>query len=80
MKVLITNDDGFFAGGLKSLAQRIGENHEIFIVAPQTEQSGISQAITFLRPLHFRPIRNKQQQSTGYSVNGTPADLSLIHI
>lgn len=80
MKVLITNDDGFFAGGLKALAQRIGENHEIFIVAPQTEQSGISQAITFLRPLHFRPIRNKQQQSTGYSVNGTPADCVKLGI
>ena len=80
MKVLITNDDGFFAQGLKALSQRIGRNHDIFIVAPQTEQSGISQAITFLRPLHCKPILDKQQQLTGYSVNGTPADCVKLGI
>jgi len=80
MKVLITNDDGFFAPGLKALVQRIGSEHDIFVVAPQTEQSGISQAITFLRPLHCKPIQNKQQQNTGYSVNGTPADCVKLGI
>ena len=80
MKVLITNDEGFFARGLKALARHIGEKHDIFIVAPQTEQSGISQAITFLRPLHYKPILNKQQQTTGYSVNGTPADCVKLGI
>jgi 5'-nucleotidase len=80
MKVLITNDDGFFAKGLKALAQHIGKNHEIFVVAPQSEQSGISQAITFLRPLHAKPILNEQQECTGYSVNGTPADCVKLGI
>ena len=80
MKVLITNDDGFFARGLKTLARHIGENHEVFVVAPQTEQSGISQAITFLRPLNPNHVYNKQQQCTGYSVNGTPADCVKLGI
>ena len=80
MKVLITNDDGFFARGLKALAKRIGEKHDIFIVAPQSEQSGVSQAITFLRPIHAKPILDGQQQCTGYSVNGTPADCVKLGI
>ncbi len=80
MKVLITNDDGFFAKGLKALSQHLGEKHEIFIVAPQSEQSGISQAITFLRPLHAKPIQNQHQQSLGYSINGTPADCVKLGI
>jgi 5'-nucleotidase len=80
MKVLITNDDGFFARGLKALARRIGENHDTFIVAPQTEQSGISQAITFLRPLNPNRVYNKQNQCTGYSVNGTPVDCVKLGI
>ncbi len=80
MKVLITNDDGFFARGLKTLARHIEQQHDVFIVAPQTEQSGISQAITFLRPLNPNQVFNKQQQCTGYSVNGTPADCVKLGI
>ena len=80
MKVLITNDDGFFARGLKVLAKHIAENHDIFIVAPHTEQSGISQAITFLRPLNCKPIESKRLHSTGYSIDGTPADCVKLGI
>ena len=80
MKVLVTNDDGFFARGLKTLASHIEERHEVFIVAPQTEQSGISQAITFLRPLNPNQVYNKQGHCVGFSVNGTPADCVKLGI
>lgn len=80
MKVLITNDDGYFARGLKTLAAHVGQTNETFIVAPQTEQSGISQAITFLRPLNPNHVFNKQKECTGYSVNGTPADCVKLGI
>ena len=56
MKILITNDDGFFAGGLQALAAELRKHAEVFAVAPSTEQSGISQAITFLRPLNPNPV------------------------
>jgi 5'-nucleotidase len=80
MKVLITNDDGFFARGLKAMARHIGGNHDVFVVAPQIEQSGISQAITFLRPLNPNQVYDKQGKCTGYSVNGTPADCVKLGI
>ena len=74
MKVLITNDDGYFHGGLQALAKHIAKTDEVFIVAPQFEQSGISQAITFLRPLTAMPVVGDDDRLQGHTVNGTPAD------
>jgi len=80
MKVLITNDDGYFAKGIKALARHIARTDEVFIVAPQIEQSGISQAITFLRPLNPNPVVDADNHLKGYSVNGTPADCVKLGI
>ncbi len=84
MKILITNDDGYFAPGLQALAEELARHAEIFIVAPSIEQSGISQAITFLRPLNPKPVpqSHDQPQDTleGYLVNGTPADCVKLAI
>lgn len=74
MKVLITNDDGYFAKGIQALAKHIAKTDEVFIVAPQFEQSGISQAITFLRPLTAMPVSGADEKLQGYTVNGTPTD------
>lgn len=77
-KVLITNDDGVHAQGIIQLARRVSRHAEVFIVAPAIEQSGVSQAITFLAPLF--PVKlggDKDSQDDhipGYSVNGTPVD------
>mgnify|MGYP000704285734 CR=1 FL=1 len=78
MKILLTNDDGYFASGVRAL-QRIARQHvdDVFLVAPAAEQSGISQAITFLRPLTAKPVVDREhspERIVGYSVNGTPAD------
>ena len=80
MKVLITNDDGYFAKGIKALARHIAKSADVFIVAPQIEQSGISQAITFLRPLNPNPVVDADNHVKGYSVNGTPADCVKLGI
>ena len=78
MKILITNDDGVHAQGIIQLARRVSEDAEVFIVAPRTEQSGISGAMTFLRPLF--PIKlggdrdSRDNNIPGYSVDGTPVD------
>ena len=74
MKIFLTNDDGFFAGGLQALAAELAKHAEVFIVAPSIEQSGVSQAITFLRPLNPCPVKDDQDRLIGYTVNGTPAD------
>ena len=76
MKILLTNDDSIQSLGLILLAQRLKENHEVCVVAPRTEQSGVSQAITFLRPLFPQPIEGHlvQQGIEGFTVDGTPTD------
>ena len=78
MKVLITNDDGVHAQGIIQLAKRVRQFAEVFVVAPAVEQSGVSQAITFLTPLF--PVKlggehdSQDDHIPGYSVNGTPVD------
>lgn len=78
MRVLITNDDGVHSQGIIQLAKRVRKYAEVFVVAPQVEQSGVSQAITFLSPLF--PIAlggmgdSQDDHIPGYSVNGTPVD------
>lgn len=82
MKILLTNDDGVNAPGIVALAQSLQNNHDVFVVGPRTEQSGISQAITFLRPV-FPVALDSDSGMQGYSLDGTPTDcvkLALEHL
>ena len=78
MKILITNDDGVHSQGIIQLAKTVRQFADVFVVAPAVEQSGVSQAITFLTPLF--PVMlggDKDSQDDhipGFSVNGTPVD------
>ncbi len=74
MKVLIINDDGVHSQGIIELARVACQDEEVFVVAPRDEQSGVSQAITFLSPLFPVEIKNGDESFNGYSVNGTPVD------
>ena len=77
MKILLTNDDGVHASGIIELAMQLQKKHQVFMVGPRTEQSGISQAITFLRPLFPIELGGDAESDShipGYSVDGTPTD------
>lgn len=69
MNILISNDDGVFAPGIIALANALREIAHVTIVAPESERSGYSSALTLDRPL--RPI---QISKDVWAVNGTPAD------
>lgn len=69
MNILIANDDGVFAPGIQALAKALSPLGRVVIVAPESERSGFSSALTLDRPL--RPI---QIQQDVWAVNGTPAD------
>ncbi len=69
MNILIANDDGVFAPGIQALAKALRPLGRVVIVAPESERSGFSSALTLDRPL--RPI---QIQPDIWAVNGTPAD------
>lgn len=69
MRVLISNDDGYGSEGIRALTDVVMARNQVWVVAPQTEQSAQSHALT----LH-KPLRAKSHGPTLYSVSGTPAD------
>ena len=46
MKILLTNDDGYDHPGIKTLFQELSKHHEVFMMAPDTNKSGFSSALT----------------------------------
>lgn len=73
-RILITNDDGINAPGLKVL-ERIarGFSSDIWVVAPETEQSGAAHSLTLSRPLRHRRISRRR-----HAVDGSPTDCVLF--
>jgi 5'-nucleotidase len=73
MRILISNDDGYFAPGLACLAEHLGKIAEVVVVAPERDRSGASNSLTLDRPLRVRRAANGF-----YYVNGTPTD--CVHL
>jgi 5'-nucleotidase len=73
MKILISNDDGYFAPGLNILAAHLAKIAEITVVAPERNRSGASNSLTLDRPLSVKKASNGF-----FYVNGTPTD--CVHI
>ena len=71
--LLITNDDGINAPGIKHLWQAVHPFADVAIVAPHTEKSGCGLGITWTKPLHIHPVPWELNTPT-WSINGTPAD------
>jgi 5'-nucleotidase len=71
--LLLTNDDGINAPGIRHLWQAVHEFADIAIVAPHTEKSGCGLSITWTKPLHIRPV-SWESNTPAWSLNGTPAD------
>lgn len=71
--ILITNDDGIHAPGIKHLWNALKPIADLSIVAPTSEQSGVAMATTFRNPLRVDPY-DHFGQTKAWGVNGTPAD------
>ena len=76
MRILITNDDGIHAPGLVA-AERIARalTEDVWVVAPETEQSGASHSLTLTVPLRLREIEKKR-----FAVSGTPTDCVMMAV
>src|SRR5512140_1008024 len=73
MRILLSNDDGYFAPGLEALAAALAPHAEITVVAPERDRSGASNSLTLDRPLSVKRAAN------GFMyVNGTPTD--CVHL
>ncbi|HLS86484.1 MAG TPA: 5'/3'-nucleotidase SurE [Burkholderiales bacterium] len=73
MRILVSNDDGYFAPGITLLAEALRQVGEVTVVAPERDRSGASNSLTLDRPLSVRRAANGY-----YFVNGTPTD--CVHI
>lgn len=73
MKLIISNDDGVFAPGIRALANELSMIAEIEVMAPDRNRSGASNSLTLSRPLTVKQLDNGY-----YSVEGTPTD--CVHI
>ncbi|MGB4811755.1 MAG: 5'/3'-nucleotidase SurE [Methylophilaceae bacterium] len=73
MRILLSNDDGYFAPGINILAESLAKLAEITVVAPERNRSGSSNSLTLDRPLSIRKASNGF-----FYINGTPTD--CVHI
>jgi 5'/3'-nucleotidase len=72
-RILISNDDGFDARGLKVLEQALSPLGEVFVVAPDSEQSASSHSLTVRRPIEVKQVGERH-----YRVGGTPTDCVVL--
>jgi 5'-nucleotidase len=72
--ILVTNDDGVYAPGIKHLWKSLPDFADVMVVAPASEQSAVSLSITIRHPLRIEKIDWPFVDANVWSVNGTPAD------
>jgi len=86
MRILLTNDDGIYAPGLRALREQLLPLGQVTVVAPATEQSATGHSVTLLTPLLVNQIFEEahgEKQFLGWAVEGRPADcvkLALLEL
>jgi 5'-nucleotidase len=79
MNILLTNDDGIYAEGIRVLYEALNGLGRITVVAPDVEQSAVGHAITLTDPLRVKKI-SRGGKFFGYATTGTPADCVKLAI
>jgi len=74
-RILITNDDGYFSDGICALFKELSKRAEVFMVAPDREQSASSHSLTLNRPLRMQKLDKFR-----YATDGTPTDCVMLAI
>jgi 5'-nucleotidase len=80
LKILISNDDGIHAPGIKALAMSMLDLGEVYVVAPERNQSATGHAVTMHTPLRSRQVDFFGDKIKAWWVNGTPADCVKLGI
>jgi len=86
MRILLTNDDGIYAPGLRALRRELMKIGEVVVVAPATEQSATGHSVTLYTPLLVNEVFDEvdgDRQFLGWAVEGRPADcmkLALLEL
>jgi 5'-nucleotidase len=83
MRILLTNDDGVYAPGMRAMRHELQKLGNVTVVAPAGEQSAVGHSITLLTPLITQEVVDEKQQPMGWAVEGRPADcvkLALLEL
>ncbi|HOZ08778.1 MAG TPA: 5'/3'-nucleotidase SurE, partial [candidate division Zixibacteria bacterium] len=75
LRILLTNDDGYQADGIATLYRVLARAHEVYLVAPNAEQSAASHSLTLNRPLRVQKIDERR-----YTTDGTPTDCVMLGV
>lgn len=75
VKILVTNDDGVNAAGLRALVAAVSEWADVWVVAPERPQNAVGRAVTLHKPLRLNEVKKQV-----YAVNGTPADCVILGV
>ena len=78
MKILLTNDDGLNAPGLRAAATSLREVARVVVAAPDREQSGVGTSVTLNGPVRATKARPVVPGVTTYAIEGTPADSVIL--
>jgi 5'-nucleotidase len=76
-RILVSNDDGYRSEGLAALVEALEDLAEVWVVAPESEQSATSHAITIRHPLRLKEVEGRPRW---YAVDGTPTDCAWLGI
>ena len=81
MNILISNDDGIAANGIRVLTEELSKNHNVYVIAPDRERSAAGHSLTFHTPLRVEEI---EETNTGakrtWVTTGTPGDCIKIGV
>jgi len=80
MRILISNDDGIYASGIRTMARKLAEHHDVYVIAPDRERSAAGHSLTLHHPLRVEKtamgLNNGEVKA--WAVNGTPGDCVKI--
>jgi len=83
MRILLTNDDGIYAPGLRALREELLKIGDVTVVAPATEQSAAGHSVTLLTPMVMQEVLDEESRFLGWAIEGRPADcvkLALLEL
>ena len=80
MNILVSNDDGILANGIKALIEALSKNHNVYVVAPDRERSAAGHSITLHTPLRVEEVDAKYGAKRCWMTTGTPGDCVKIAV
>ncbi|MBE7705605.1 MAG: 5'/3'-nucleotidase SurE [Cyanobacteria bacterium SIG29] len=80
MKILLSNDDGVMAEGIKALTTELSKEHEVYVVAPDRERSAAGHSLTLHTPIRVEELDSKFGAKRIWITSGTPGDCVKIAI